>query len=733
MTDTAFRLGEITVENFKSWRGRHTVNLAQPPGVYFIAGQNQVQPDLEANGAGKSTFFADAVFWAFTGRTIRAARPGGAVEPWQDDKCVVRVEVEFFRHGPHKLVRQRRPNALILDDTPIDQAVLYKLVGLSDEALRRTLIIGQFGTLFLDLEPGDQARLFNDTLNLDRWLKAADLAGKQAVVAQTGITTEAGRLQGLEVALGAITAAYRQAAAAEGKYEEERKTQIDAELALVAVATSDLAKAEAAEFTPQQAAAIESAMLAAESAKQALVAFEAAPAVEKPVDLGRVEGELAAAREGLATLGAAPAPAPAPTDEIARVEIARAECWAAHQRVDAEHRGVGVLRATELARKAAAGRLVATYAGNPAVKICPECGQTVSDAHWAEKRRAAQHEVEQASTALANLDGKITHLEAQVAAKAADLRGFDDQLSRLRDQERTALLEANRHSRELSDQTAVVARLEARLNELIMTDKFAVQRRRDELGHAVAAADTAVDTLCEKIAAELEAVKAAAAANLAVAQHRLGQWQKAVNPHTALCEQQRQRLLATESEQAAVADKLHQHERQFEQYKYWATGFKEIRLKLIDDVLLELEVAANRHAEELGLRGWRVQFATERETQAGTISRGFTTLLWPPDFAEPVPWESYSGGEAQRWQLAAAFALAEVLLGRGGVVPNIEVLDEPTQHLSQQGIDDLLAHLNDRAVELGRAIYFIDHRALDRGSFAGVLTVVKDAEGSHLQ
>jgi len=88
--------------------------------------------------------------------------------------------------------------------------------------------------------------------------------------------------------------------------------------------------------------------------------------------------------------------------------------------------------------------------------------------------------------------------------------------------------------------------------------------------------------------------------------------------------------------------------------------------------------------------------------------------------------------ESQRWMLAVTFGLSEVLLARAGILPNIEMLDEPTQHLSQAGIDDLLDHLKQRAIDAQRAIYFIDHRALDRGAFDGVIQIEKDQAGSRL-
>jgi exonuclease SbcC len=168
-------------------------------------------------------------------------------------------------------------------------------------------------------------------------------------------------------------------------------------------------------------------------------------------------------------------------------------------------------------------------------------------------------------------------------------------------------------------------------------------------------------------------------------------------------------------------------------YELWSKAFKEIRLSIIDSVLRELEMAVTRHVGALGLTDWRVEFQTERQTQSGSVSVAFTVLLYPPDRAEAIRFESYSGGESQRLQLAMAFGLSEVLLERAGVSPSCEILDEPTRGLSSQGIEDLLEHLSERAHELGRAIYFVDHHSLDRGAFDGVITITKDQTGSHIR
>lgn len=223
---------------------------------------------------------------------------------------------------------------------------------------------------------------------------------------------------------------------------------------------------------------------------------------------------------------------------------------------------------------------------------------------------------------------------------------------------------------------------------------------------------------------------AAAAENAASA---LRSREKAVNPHVQE-EDRLRKQLGLKREALADLKKAHADAAvEKDIADAWETGFKVIRLDVIDTVLDELGDAVNRHAAALGLEDWRIEFATERETQAGTTALGFTATLYPPDATEPVRWKSYSGGERQRWQLAMTFGLSEVLLARAGVEPNIEVFDEPTRGLSEEGVDHLLETLAERARDLGRVIFITDHHAMTSGAFAGHFLVTKDTNGSRIE
>jgi DNA repair exonuclease SbcCD ATPase subunit len=120
----------------------------------------------------------DAPYWILTGKTVLSQRPGALVENWEgskNTKGTLHIKLDDF---DYTIVRGRNPSVLTLNGDTVSQDKIDELLPLSDAALRRTLLLGQRSSLFLDLRPEDKSRLFSETLDLDRWLKASDRAGE---------------------------------------------------------------------------------------------------------------------------------------------------------------------------------------------------------------------------------------------------------------------------------------------------------------------------------------------------------------------------------------------------------------------------------------------------------------------------------------------------------------------------------------------------------------------------
>lgn len=161
--------------------------------------------------------------------------------------------------------------------------------------------------------------------------------------------------------------------------------------------------------------------------------------------------------------------------------------------------------------------------------------------------------------------------------------------------------------------------------------------------------------------------------------------------------------------------------------QYWVSGFKEVKLMLINDILAQLEIEVNNNLYQLGLVGWKIEFASEFVNKSGKSKKSFTVMIHSPETEKPVPWEAWSGGETQRLRLAGALGMADLILMCFGASQGFEVYDEPSQYLSSSGITDLVASLRDRALTTGRVIFLVDHRNLDATKFAGMYTVVRNS------
>jgi DNA repair exonuclease SbcCD ATPase subunit len=78
----------------------------------------------------------------------------------------------------YQITRTRKPNTLTLDSKVVEQVVVNDLLRLNEETLKRTIFVGQFVPLFLDLKPEQQSSLFSEALDLDKWLTASEQASQ---------------------------------------------------------------------------------------------------------------------------------------------------------------------------------------------------------------------------------------------------------------------------------------------------------------------------------------------------------------------------------------------------------------------------------------------------------------------------------------------------------------------------------------------------------------------------
>lgn len=580
--------GTMRIRDFKSFKGFHVFNLNRAEGVYYVTGINKVNPKMGANGAGKTSLW-DALTWCLWGRTGRDNRPSNTIVA-RNTEGNTKVSVSMSRNGVHtKIVRTRNPNRLYDAATKkeLTQQQVEEIIGMSESMFKRSIVLAQFGTLFLDMGPEEQSRMFDDALDLKRWLRASDTAKAKSKTLENAFREKQGQLEALQGRQHGLIEELKAARTAKAKHKEK----IEVKRTALQLGHKRLL----------------------EKLKETLTG-------------GTVE------------------------------DLRTKKLKASRQADDAR---VLLLQYTRQEGEASANYSSTLKAHTKLCELgptCETCGQKIS-------KDTLRTQLQEAGDRLAVAKMKRNKIKAIVEELNSKINDYT--------------VKSNSYSDKLSD----IVR---------------------------------------------------ATANYTEAENKLKGLDVETNPHIETIKRLKAKAIELEETKNTLTEELTLIEADMQRCQFWQKAFREIRLSLIDSVLEELGMTVTSHAEALGLDGWRIEFKTERNTKGGTVNSLFQTMLYPPKSNNPVKWESYSGGESQRWQLAVAFGLSEIVLARAGITPNIEVLDEPTKGMSPEGVEILLEQLRERAEELNKSIYVVEHHSLERGAFNDTITITKNKEGSSI-
>jgi DNA repair exonuclease SbcCD ATPase subunit len=169
---------ELRIEGFKSFVANTSVDVGVGGGSFcFVGGHNAVTPALGANACGKSTIY-DALCWCLYGRTVKGNRGDLLINSASNGSGTLLI---FLVDGVrHSLIRTQRPNRLKLDDEPIAQDDVDKLLGgMSFEEFLVVTGLGQFNDTILDASPRPRLELMTVLLKLSIWDAYHDKAGTE--------------------------------------------------------------------------------------------------------------------------------------------------------------------------------------------------------------------------------------------------------------------------------------------------------------------------------------------------------------------------------------------------------------------------------------------------------------------------------------------------------------------------------------------------------------------------
>lgn len=606
----------ITLSNFRSFTAPQTLTFAQTGGgVMFMRGRNEVEPKLGANATGKTSTW-QALCWCIYGKTPDGLRSPD-VKPWSGDGSPTVSLVLNVDGKPHTMTRSTSAKGVLINGRDVGNEEAVKLIGLSFEVFKQTVILAQSQPLFFDLSSKDKMQLFSEVLQLDRWEErsaAASAKADELYRLESELMQElVGAVSQLEQANALLALTKKQSDA----WEADRGTRVQQ--------LEQTLEQHSALLIKQQNA-LDDADLAQERISLDLT-MERALAAGSTAEHHRTLEEVKSA-EALQTFDA---------KTLAHIEY-------------------------ELAGLGEKG-------------TCPVCHQSITGTGLESHKK--------------ELSDKAGNLQKALSSRASVILSIKDKLK---------MIDTARR-----DTTTTVSTLERALQQV----------------------QTKVNFFQLQIA-ELKAVI------LGLKDGRRERTDQ-TNPHRTTLQDLKTRLRGLETEGKGIEETLIKLQRQIERTKFWVKGFKELRLYAIDEVLQELEITTNLLLPEVGLQDWRVTYSVERETKSGTVQRGVDTVVVSPHNKQSVKQGSWSGGESQRLRIVSALALSQVLLNFAGVEVNLEVLDEPTKHLSAEGVQELCEFLSTRAQQLGRQCWLVDHTARESSNFAGVVTVVKTQEGSYFE
>jgi predicted nucleic acid-binding Zn-ribbon protein len=216
----------IQLRNFRGVRALDW-HFQDQPGFYFVQGQNLKEPTLGANGAGKSTIFVDAPYWILTGKTIMSQRPGNSIEGWGTERAETYGELTLVIGDEDYVIRRgRNPSVLTINHRTVEQHEIDKLIPLSDSALRRTLLLGQRSLMFLDLRPEEKSRLFSETLDLDIWLRATEIANEDLRKKERQLTQIETQFANISGSMNEVRSQHETAVQKEAEFARAHETRL---------------------------------------------------------------------------------------------------------------------------------------------------------------------------------------------------------------------------------------------------------------------------------------------------------------------------------------------------------------------------------------------------------------------------------------------------------------------------------------------------------------------------
>ncbi len=731
----------VHATNFRTYE---TLDLEIPYGCTAILGQN---------GAGKSSIvqLLDLALFGAQGRSLADYLTVGCDEPleigceFEHAGALYRVrrsysprgrgtsKVDFERWEEHYVqvqgVGDMDPDEypaqawmpLTRETAKATDELIEQTLGLSRDTFRASAFLAQGdGAAFCEAQPRDRKAILADILGLDVYDRLGERARSDRRSVESELQRIAGALEAADAQLATrpqVTEIHEAAgvradecehahedAAAEHQRISEQHAAIQTRAAefMAAVSERDRLTAERDRLQAQADAA--------RAAREEILTLEDELAVlTSDDDVERIEADLAALNERLAAHARA---------------VAEHEARKREAQLKEAQRATLVAQTLHLGAQAAAARqkAVELERAGPGTSACDHCGQTLGAEALASRVARLRVDADEFDAAAADVQAQADTIEL---SELGDPPAVDPALAGRIDAARQALAAARAHQLR-------AASLRERRDLLQQTVAGWTDETQVTLDTAAEAASGAAENAARLAAAlpsadGIEALKA----ELAQARRAVDAAHAALDAAKAARVRARAELDRLEQLEETVAinrvgrdelqgrvDLLALAERAF--------GRDGIPALIVESVAVpQIESEANRILAELGT-SFTVELRTQRAQKTTETLKEVLDIV-VSDGTGARPYETFSGGERTRLNLALRIALARLLANRRGAESRVLVIDEP-DGLDESGMARLADVLRRLLSEFER-ILLVSHVPALRDAFDQAITVVKDEDG----
>ncbi|MGB7538026.1 MAG: SMC family ATPase [Anaerolineales bacterium] len=692
---------KLELHNFLAYRDPDPLNL-EGIHVACISGEN---------GAGKSSLL-DAITWALWGK----ARSASADDLIYQNLRETRVALEFDMSGTRYLViRQRsieKKTALSLLELQVWDPAASAWRGLSDATMRATqdridrILRLDYDTFinsallsqgradeFTAKPPFQRIQILAAILGLDRWERFEERAKEKIRQSREKIDRLEARRTEMERELARRHEYEQQLKDAAGQAEAEGKILGELEKAWAAVEQQRAARTELERQADETARRMRSAE---GELKEARTELDALAQNTDPAAQEARAAQIRAEREALAARQAEQARTLSQTHELSGL--------------------MGTLRGENEALAPQTEPLkkrLETLETSTAPE-CPTCGQPLTPAHRKRVMDELKAEIESRRAKYKSNTARLKDLAAELEALQKDSASLQAALQTLPALERK-LAEAESALKAAQAARAKLPAAQervARWQKTLLEETASAKKIQEQLGKAGAElADS------EGLRRRLEDARLAKR----LADERVGGARQIL---AALEEIARQREAG-----ASELEALRRSLSVFEDLRE-AFGKRGVPTMIIETVVPELELEANRLLSEMSGGRMRLRMETQRETKTGDARD--TLELNISDELGTRAYEMYSGGEAFRINFAVRIALSKLLARRAGAQLRALFIDEGFGTQDSAGRERLVAAIQSIQNDFDR-ILVITHLDELRDAFPVRIEVTKTPSGSNVR